>query len=188
MYKKTPLESWILGKITGNPGDPAGLTRSMIEEYQIRKLKETLALATEKSPFYQRRLGRCGGKVRSFKDFQQLPFTTTGDLSRNPLQMLCVSQDSINRVVTLNSSGTTGQPKRVFFTAGDQELTWDFFHHGMSTLVEPGDRVLILLPGALPGSVGDLLADGLRRMQVVPVPHGLVQNPETVLEIMAKEG
>jgi len=126
-------------------------------------------------------------KVRSFKDFQQLPFTTTGDLSRNPLQMLCVSQDSINRVVTLNSSGTTGQPKRVFFTAGDQELTRDFFHHGMSTLVEPGDRVLILLPGALPGSVGDLLADGLRRMQVVPVPHGLVQNPETVLEIMAKE-
>ena len=100
----------------------------MIEEYQIRKLKETLALATEKSPFYQRRLGRGAvEKVRSFKDFQQLPFTTTGDLSRNPLQMLCVSQDSINRVVTLNSSGTTGQPKRVFFTAGDQELTRDFF-------------------------------------------------------------
>ncbi len=188
MYKKTPLESWILGKITGNPGDPDGLTRSLIEDYQIWKLKETLALATEKSPFYRRRLGRgAAEKVRSFKDFQQLPFTTTGDLSRNPLQMLCVSQDSISRVVTLNSSGTTGQPKRVFFTAGDQELTRDFFHHGMSTLVRPGDRVLILLPGVLPGSVGDLLADGLRRMQVRPVPHGLVQNPETVLDIMAKE-
>ncbi|MDI9448905.1 MAG: DVU_1553 family AMP-dependent CoA ligase [Pelotomaculaceae bacterium] len=188
MYEKTPLESWILGKITGNPGDPAGLTRSLIEEYQIWKLKETIALATAKSPFYRRRLGRgAAEKVRSFKDFQQLPFTTTGDLSRNPLQMLCVSQDSINRVVTLNSSGTTGQPKRVFFTAGDQELTRDFFQHGMSTLVGPGDRVLILLPGALPGSVGDLLADGLRRLQVLPVPHGLVQNPEAVLEIMAME-
>ena len=87
MYKKTPLESWILGKITGNPGDPAGLTRSMIEEYQIRKLKETLALATEKSPFYQRRLGR-GAKSPSFKDFQQLPFTTTG-IKPNPANALC---------------------------------------------------------------------------------------------------
>ena len=33
------------------------------------------------------------------------------------------------------------------------EHTLDFFHHGMSTLVHPGDRVMILLPG---GGVGPL--------------------------------
>ncbi|OPZ74801.1 MAG: Phenylacetate-coenzyme A ligase [Firmicutes bacterium ADurb.Bin456] len=187
MYQKTPLESWILGKVANKPGGPAGLTRSMIEDYQIRKLRETLTLAV-KSPFYRRRLGRIEvEKFRSVQDIRHIPFTSAGDLARNPLQMLCVSQDSINRVVTLDSSGTTGEPKRVFFTAADQELTRDFFHHGMSTLVRPGNRVLILLPCELPGSVGDLLAEGLQRLPALPVRHGLVRDPKAVMEIIAKE-
>ncbi len=188
MYRKTPLEPWIMGKIAGRLGGKGSLTRSLIETYQMQKLKETLALAIDKSPFYRRRLNRRHvEKIRSFKDFQGLPFTTPGDLRQNPLQLLCISQDRINRVVTLDSSGTTGLPKRLFFTAGDQELTRDFFQHGMSTLVRPGDKVLILLPGELPGSVGDLLADGLRRLQALPIHHGLVRDPGAVLEIMTKE-
>lgn len=188
MRRKTPLEPWILSKIAGRPGGPDRLTRSLIEEYQLRKLKETLALAAGRSPFYRRRLARGSvEKIRSFKDFQGLPFTTAGDLSRNSLQMLCTSQDSVNRVVTLDSSGTTGLPKRVFFTAADQELTRDFFQRGMSTLVQPGDRVLILLPGEVPGSVGHLLVEGLRRMGVLAVPHGIVRDTRAALEIMEAE-
>ncbi|TEB08569.1 Phenylacetate-coenzyme A ligase [Pelotomaculum schinkii] len=188
MYKKTPLESWILAKIEGHNGSLGKLTRSIIETYQIQQLRETLTLARDKSPFYRRRLARCGiDKFQSLKDLGGLPFTTPADIRQNPLQLLCVSQDQINRVVTLDTSGTTGLPKRIYFTAADQELTRDFFQHGMSTLVQPGDKVLILLPGYSPGSVGDLLADGLRRMQVKPVPYGVVRDPEAVLEIMAVE-
>lgn len=187
MYRITPLEAWILGKAAKRPGGPARLTRSLIEEYQSHKLRETLTLAA-RSPFYRRLLGLVRAeKIRSIKDIQHIPFTNAGDLARNPLQMLCVSQDSINRVVTLDSSGTTGQPKRVFFTAEDQELTRDFFHYGMSTLVQPDDKVLILLPCELPGSVGDLLADGLLRLGALPVRHGLVRDPLAVLEILVRE-
>ena len=60
-------------------------------------------------------------------------------------------------------------------------MTIDFFHHGMLTLVTPQDRVLIMLPGELPGSVGDLLRIGLERADVVGIVHGLVNNPETAL-------
>ncbi len=187
MYVKTPLEAWILAKIKGNK-DVDELSRTLIEVYQIKKVRETLELAVTKSSFYRKRLkGLDLNKFQSFKDLQVVPFVTATDIRQNPLQLLCVKQDEISRVVTLSSSGTTGLPKRVFFTATDQELTRDFFQHGMSTLVGPNDRVLILLPGQLPGSVGDLLADGLRRMQAIPIPYGVVRDPKAILEIMVKE-
>ncbi|WP_226373860.1 DVU_1553 family AMP-dependent CoA ligase [Citrifermentans bemidjiense] len=91
--------------------------------------------------------------------------------------MLCTSQDEIKRVVTLQSSGTTGQPKRIYFTAEDLEATVDFFAHGMATLVAPGATVLIFLPGELRDSVGDLLARALVRTKVNPVVWGPVRDP-----------
>lgn len=188
MFKKTPLEPWIYGKINGQTGMAGRLTRGMIESYQLQKLRTTIALAADRSPFYRRRLGRLDPeKISLLKDMRDIPFTTPGDIAENPMLMLCVSQSMINRVVTLSSSGTTGLPKRVFFTADDQELTRDFFRCGMSTLVGPGDRVLILLPGEVPGSVGHLLAEGLRRMDVLAVPHGIVRDTRATLEVMERE-
>jgi phenylacetate-coenzyme A ligase PaaK-like adenylate-forming protein len=188
LFRKTPLEPWIYGKIKGSAVKTGGLTRKLIESYQLQKLKDTIALAVKRSSFYRRLLGSLAPeKICSLKDVCKLPFTTPGDIAANPLKFLCVSQDRINRVVTLNSSGATGLPKRVFFTAGDQELTRDFFQHGMSTLVQPGAKVLILLPGELPGSVGDLLAEGLRRMDARAIPHGIVRDVRATLEIMVRE-
>jgi len=58
----------------------------------------------------------------------------------------------------------------------------------MSTLVGPGDRVLILLPGERIGSVGDLLATALRRLGAHPIMHGVVHNLSETVEIMVQEG
>jgi phenylacetate-coenzyme A ligase PaaK-like adenylate-forming protein len=57
----------------------------------------------------------------------------------------------------------------------------------MSTLAGEGDRVLILLPGGLPGSVGDLLAKGLERLGAVGVPHGFVREALQTLDVMRRE-
>ena len=54
----------------------------------------------------------------------------------------------------------------------------------MSVLVRPGQRVLILLPGERPGSVGDLLRRGLERMHVAGVVHGPVTDPEQTLRVL----
>ena len=178
--KTTSLEPWIKRKITG---DSSGmLTRTLIEDYQLAKLQETLDWVTRKSRFYKRLFSRLDCKISSLEDLLKLPFTSAEDLKDNPLDFLCVSQNEINRIVTLQSSGTTGNPKRLFFTEADQELTIDFFQHGMLTLVKPKDRVLIMLPGEIPGSVGDLLRLGLERAGVVGIVHGLVTNPEATLE------
>ncbi len=55
----------------------------------------------------------------------------------------------------------------------------DFFHHGMSTLVRTGQRVAVLLPGERPDSVGDLLARGLRRLDVDALAYGPVADAES---------
>ncbi|SDH36471.1 DVU_1553 family AMP-dependent CoA ligase [Desulfosporosinus hippei] len=176
----TSLEPWISGKINGDSAK--NLTRTQIENYQLQKLQETLLWAVSNSKFYKQLYSGLACEMGTLKDLLQLPFTTPEDLRQNPLDFLCVSQNEINRIVTLQSSGTTGKPKRLFFTEADQELTIDFFHHGMLTLVKPGDRVLIMLPGGTPGSVGDLLRLGLDRAGITGIVHGLVSNLESTLE------
>lgn len=181
----TPLEPWIAGKI-GRPGQP--LRRADLEAYQLDRLRATLDLARAHSPFYRRHLAAAPATLEAVADLARLPFTTAADLRAQPLQFLSVSQDEIERVVTLVTSGTTGAPKRLFFTRADQELTIDFFRAGMSTFTTPGDRVLILLPGETPGSVGDLLAAALRRLGAEPIQHGPVRDPTHTLTVAAETG
>ncbi|HYA43324.1 MAG TPA: AMP-binding protein [Syntrophobacteraceae bacterium] len=181
----TPLESWISGKIGNRRGN---LTRREIEAYQLEKLRETIRWARTKSSLYKTRLAHTGeDKVCRLGDLERLPFTSSEDIRRNPLELLCVSQGEINRVVTLATSGTTGDPKRIYFTLDDQEATIDFFHHGMSTLARPGDRVLILLPADRPGSVGDLLAKGIGRLGALGIAHGPVRDLRNTLHVMERE-
>ena len=54
----------------------------------------------------------------------------------------------------------------------------------MSTFVGPGDRVLILLPGNRPGSIGDLLVRALRRQDATGVLHGPVKDVRSTLDVM----
>jgi phenylacetate-CoA ligase len=171
--RRTPLDPWIQEKVSSSGNMP--LTRSLLEAYQVRKIREVFSYAREMSPFYRGLLS--GFPIPAgLDDFSCLPFTYSRDVREKGLAMLCVSQDEIARAVTLSTSGTTGDAKRLFFTEGDLELTTDFFAHGMRTLVEPGETVIIFLPCQRPHSVGDLLAKALRRIGVNPVGHGPISD------------
>ena len=183
--RKTPLEAWIANKIGV---DKQELTRQKIKAYQLQKLRETIQLAYEQSPFYRNLLEDIAEtEISDLSDFRKFPLTTAKDIKEHSLQLLCVSQDEIGRVVTLDTSGTTGKSKRIFFTPSDQELTIDFFQQGMSTFVESGDSVMILLPCEREGSVGDLLAAALARLGVRHVRQGVVRNIPETLKIMRAE-
>ncbi|MCB2191129.1 MAG: AMP-binding protein [Deltaproteobacteria bacterium] len=186
-YPRTPLDHWLerkLGLPTNTAPDPEALA-----DYQLERLRQTVAYLREHSPFYRRRLaGLAAEPLDSLADLARRPFTTAQDLREHHQAMLCLSQSRVARVVTLNTSGTTAAPKRLYFSDDDLELTLNFFHLGMSTMVEPGGRVLILLPGRTPDSVGDLLARALARMEVQGVIHGPVADPaETLAQALAVE-
>lgn len=168
-----PLDSWIKEKTNGID----------LRAWQLSKLNETLELARSKSAFYKKHFEGLPETLSALDDLRQFPFTAAEDIRQNPLRFVCVSQSEIQRIVTLQTSGTTGEPKRIFFTAEDQELTIDFFGVGMSTLTEPDERVLIFLPGETPGSVGDLLRMGLERKGRKPIPYGMVKDPFHALSI-----
>ena len=90
------------------------LTREAVESYQIDRLKETFAMAKERSPFYAALYE--GMEVETLDDFRKLPFTSPADVCEHGPAMLCVSQGEISRIVTMETSGTTGKPKRIYFT------------------------------------------------------------------------
>jgi phenylacetate-CoA ligase len=183
---RTPLDSWIKAKIGLHPD--TNLNRRALGRFQLAKLRQTIAYARERSSFYQKLFESLPtDPLGSLEDMSRLPFTTADDLRRDHLQMLCVSQDRVARVITLLTSGTTAQPKRLYFTDADLELTTDFFQHGMSTLVEPGQRVLILMPGPNSGSIADLLQRGLARMQVAGLLHGVVSDPPAAIEAIVSQ-
>jgi phenylacetate-coenzyme A ligase PaaK-like adenylate-forming protein len=182
---KLPLEIMAANKIgVGGPD----LTREQINQYQLKKLRATIRLAFQRSPFYRKLLqGVAEPELTCLADLRRLPFTAADDIRRHGLQFLCASQDDISRVVTLDSSGTTGAAKRLFFTPTDQYLTIDFFQYGMAALTEPGDKVLILLPGERPGSVGDLLAKALERLGARPILYGIVRSLPETLAVIERE-
>jgi phenylacetate-coenzyme A ligase PaaK-like adenylate-forming protein len=182
MIALTPLEPWIARKI-----GVSDLTRAALSDFQLQQVRETLDLIRRASPFYRRYLAQSPENIESLDDLWQFPFTTADDIRQHSHEFLCVSQSEIHRVVTLNTSGTTGAPKRIFLTAEDQELTLDFFQVGMSTFVSPGDRVLILLPGERPGSVGDLLSTALGRLAALGLKHGPVCDVSTTVERLRQE-
>ena len=169
MTAMTPLEDWTAARL-GLVGKR--VDRRLLESYQLEKLSATIRFAAANSPFYRKHLGRnAAAGLRTLADLTGLPFTDAADLRRHGSQMVCVSQSWIDRVVTLDTSGTGGEPKRLWFTAEDQNLTVDFFQAGMAILTRPGDRVLILLPGRRPGSVGALLAQALAGAGMTPLPY-----------------
>lgn len=173
-----PLDAWTARAI----GAGLPLTRAALDAYQRHQLRETIAWAQQRSPFYRRLLR--GAKSTELSD---LPFTTADDLRRNDPPLLCVSQSEISHVVTLDTSGTSGPPKRLFFTPEEQEATLDFFTHGMRLPARPGDRVLILFPGGREGSVGDLLARALERLGAVPIAHGWPDDPAAAAAVLRHE-
>ncbi|MHB8086614.1 MAG: DVU_1553 family AMP-dependent CoA ligase [Anaerolineaceae bacterium] len=179
--KITPLHHWIAQRIGCSEAD---FNHTALERYQLDRLNWVIKYSKQHSRFYREIFANLPETIISFDDLSAIPFTSADDLRTNPNRFVCVPQDEVQRILTLPTSSTTGESKRVFFSAADQELTVDFFKVGMSTLVRPGDRVLILLPGIRPGSVGDLLKIGLERLECTAEIYGPVDDEERVLHLI----
>ncbi len=174
--KMTSLET-LIGRAVGETKRP--LSRLSIEAYQSERLCRLIDYCRANSPFYRKKLATVGdAAIKGLGDLTRLPLTSEEELRSHGAEMVCVSQDAVARIITMQSSGTTGMPKRLFFTDQDLERTLDFFHLGMEALVDPGQTVAIMLPGATPDSTGYLLAKALKRRGVASEIIGLVTDPK----------
>ncbi len=153
--------------------------------WQLNKIQDLVARAKEESPYYKR-LYEGISVPGSWDEFDRLPFTDAHVLREQGLQILCVPQGEIERVVTLTTTGTTGRPKRLYFTKEDQELTVDFFHHGMKLVARPGGVTVVFLPYERRGCVGALLLAGLARMCTRGIGYGFITKLEDAVNVLAE--
>ena len=164
------------------------LTRADLEAHQLERLNRTLVRAKALSPFYSRHLANITRfPLQSLEEVAALPFTTPQDVRERGLSMLCVGQGEISRVVTLSTSGTTGEPKQLQFTGDDQDLTLGIFQSSMEQVARPGEACFVLLPCATPGGVGDLLCTAIRKLGARPIAHGSITNLRETALRMAEE-
>ena len=145
------------------PGQP--LTRAALDEYTLDAWNTLLKHVTAHSVYYK----AFPKSLDALTDVRRLPTMCAEDITRFGHQMLCVSQGEIHRVLTVESSGTTGKPKRLFFTREDLEATVGFYAQGYLELIVPGDVVLVLYPHKNEHSVGRLVGKALERMGARPV-------------------
>ena len=175
------LDDWIEEKIKVKDN----LDRQNLESYQLNTLNNLITYAKQNSPFY-RELYKNLDKINSLDELDKIPIISDKDIIENGNKMICVSQSEISRIVTLNTSGTMGQYKRIFFTKEDQNLTVDFFIHGLSFLVEKNDTMMIMMPCERENSVGDLIKKALINMEVTPVLNGTLLSFEKTTDLMIK--
>ncbi|HHV7521815.1 TPA: phenylacetate--CoA ligase PaaK [Burkholderia orbicola] len=100
-------------------------SRDELTALQLERLKWSLRHAYDHSPVYRRKFDEAGvhpDDVTTLADLSRFPFTTKGDLRDSyPFGMFAVPQDQISRIHA--SSGTTGKPTVVGYTAADID-TW----------------------------------------------------------------
>ncbi|MDF0528992.1 phenylacetate--CoA ligase [Tsukamurella sp. 8F] len=119
-------------------------SRDRIAAVQLERLKWSIAYSYENVPHYRRSFDEVGvhpSDLTELSDLAKFPFTTKADLRANyPFGMFAVPREQVSRIHA--SSGTTGRPTVVGYTAKDITTWADVVARSLRAGgVRPGDRV-----------------------------------------------
>ena len=161
-------------------------SRDEIAALQLERLRWSLAHAYENVPFYRASFDAAGvhpDDVRSLSDLSRFPFTTKSDLRDNyPFGMFAVPRDRIARLHA--SSGTTGKPTVVGYTARDIDTWASVVARSMrASGTRPGDIVHVAYGyGLFTGGLGAHYGAEKLGCTVVPVSGGMTERQVTLIE------
>lgn len=157
-----------------------------IQSLQLERLKWTLRHAYENVPMYRQRFDEKGvhpDDVTSLKDLSRFPFTEKADLRDNyPFGLFAVPREQIARLHA--SSGTTGKPTVVGYTASDLNNWADLVARSMrASGTRPGDIVHVAYGyGLFTGGLGAHYGAERLGCTVVPVSGGMTQRQVTLIQ------
>jgi phenylacetate-CoA ligase len=171
--------------------DPASLEpieRASVDELralQLARLQWTTHHAYQNVPHYRAAFAAAGvhpDDVRSLDDLAKLPFTTKADLRENyPFGMFAVPRERVARIHA--SSGTTGRPTVVGYTADDVR-TWAAV---MARSIRAsggrrGDRVHVAYGyGLFTGGLGAHYGAEALGCTVIPVSGGMTERQVSLI-------
>jgi phenylacetate-CoA ligase len=153
--------------------------RAELQKLQLERLRWSLEHAYRNVARYRQKFDAAGAKpedCRSLADLARFPFTTKADLRETyPFGMFAVPMDRIVRIHA--SSGTTGKPTVVGYTAKDID-TWS---HVMARSMRaagarPGDKVHIAYGyGLFTGGLGAHYGAERLGLAVIPLGGGMTE-------------
>jgi len=153
--------------------------REELRRLQLERLQWSLKHAYDNVPQYRRKFDAAGVKpqdCRQLEDLRRFPFTTKADLREAyPFGMFAVPMDRIVRIHA--SSGTTGKPTVVGYTARDID-TWS---HVMARSIRaagarPGDKVHVAYGyGLFTGGLGAHYGAERLGLAVIPLGGGMTE-------------
>ena len=167
--------------------DPAAQTMpgDRLRALQGERLREAVRRAWDGAPFFRRRFEAAGVRpedVRTLDDLRRLPICRKADLRASEAEhppvgdYRCVGLRGSVRLAT--STGTTGRPTLILWTANDLRLDYDLAAraHWRAGL-RPGEIVVTAHPGYLNGGQA-MTAGAYEHMGLLPVSVGPPQSPE----------
>jgi phenylacetate-CoA ligase len=146
---------------------------------QLRALQETVKAVYSHVPHYHLAFNEAGvtpSDIASLHDIAKLPFTTKEDLRQNyPFGMFAVPRRDVSRVHA--SSGTTGKPTVVGYTARDIETWSEVMARSIYAAGgRPGDVVHVAYGyGLFTGGLGAHYGAERLGCTVVPVSGGMTE-------------
>jgi len=160
-------------------GEIPDLTRAELQALQLERLRDSLARAYAHVPHYRHAFDEAGvspDDVRSLADLARFPFTAKADLRANyPFGMFAVPREQVSRVHA--SSGTTGKPTVVGYTARDVETWSEVMARSIRAAGgRPGDVVHVAYGyGLFTGGLGAHYGAERLGCTVVPVSGGMTE-------------
>lgn len=151
-------------------------SRDEIEALQLERLKWTLQHAYDNVPHYRKKFDAVGvhpSDLKQLSDLAKFPFTTKQDLRENyPFGMFAVPREHVSRIHA--SSGTTGQPTVVGYTANDISNWADLVARSLwAAGTRPGDIVHVAYGyGLFTGGLGAHYGAERLGCSVVPMSGG----------------
>src|SRR4051794_38529611 len=150
-----------------------------LKALQLERLRWSLKHAYDRVPHFRKKFEAAGVKprdCRSLADLAKFPFTTKADLRDTyPFGLFAVPMDRIVRIHA--SSGTTGKPTVVGYTARDLD-TWS---HVMARSIRaagarPGDKVHVAYGyGLFTGGLGAHYGAERLGLAVIPLGGGMTE-------------
>ncbi|MFL9825700.1 phenylacetate--CoA ligase family protein [Rhodoplanes sp. SY1] len=167
--------------------DPAAETmpRAELAALQLARLKTTLTRAYENVPHMRRRFAEHGvgpDDLKTLADIRHFPFTGKADLRDNyPFGMFAVPREDVVRVHA--SSGTTGKPTVVGYTADDIALWADLMARCLTAAGATRHDIVHVAYGygLFTGGLGAHYGAERLGAMVVPVSGGMTERQVTLM-------
>lgn len=167
-------------------------SRDEITSVQLDRMKWSLAHAYSNVPHYKKAFDEAGvhpDDLKTLSDLAKFPFTVKQDLRNNyPFGMFAVPRERVQRIHA--SSGTTGQPTVVGYTANDLTNWGEVVARSLRAAgMRPGEMLHNAYGyGLFTGGLGIHLGADHLGLTTIPISGGMTQRQVRLIEDFGAKG